>query len=62
MGDLTGKAIRIAGMVIEIVTDDGENLACRNLTTQQTLGMAKAVIENAIKLGKAEIVSSQDGH
>jgi len=60
MGGLTGKTIRISGMVIEIVSDEGENYECRNLTTRKTLVMEKAVMEKAIKLGKAEIVSSRD--
>jgi len=62
MGNLIGRAIRISGMVIEIVSDEGESWQCRNVTTNETLVMTKAVIERAIKLGKAEIVSNQDEH
>ena len=59
---MIGKTIRIAGMVIEIVSDAGESWECRNLTTREVLVMKKAVIEKAIKLGQAEVVSSQRGH
>jgi hypothetical protein len=59
---MIGKTIRIAGMVIEIVSDAGESWKCRNLTTREVLVMKKAVIEKAIKLGQAEVVSSQQGH
>lgn len=62
MGRMIGKTIRIAGMVIEIVSDDGASWNCRNLTTREPLVMKKAVIEKAIKLGQAEVVSSQQGH
>ena len=62
MGDMTGKIIRISGMIIEIVSDEGESWECRNLTTQETLAMPKTVIEKAIKLGKADIVPNQDEH
>lgn len=59
---MIGKTIRIAGMVIEIVSDAGESWKCLNLTTREVLAMKKAVIEKAIKLGQAEVVSSQQGH
>ena len=52
---MIGKAIRIAGMVIEIMSDDGVNWQCRNLTTGESLVMKKAAIEKAIKLGQAEV-------
>jgi len=52
---MIGKTIRIAGMVIEIVSDDEGNLQCRNLTTGEPLVMKKAAIEKAIKLGQAEV-------
>lgn len=59
---MIGKTVRIAGMVIEIVSDAGESWKCRNLTTREALVIKKAVIEKAIKLGQAEVVSSQQGH
>lgn len=62
MEKLIGKTIRIAGMIIEIVSDDGESWQCRNLTTRETVVMKKAVIERAIRLGHAEVVSAPEGH
>jgi hypothetical protein len=62
MEELIGKTIEIAGMVIEIESDDGENWQCRNLTTREPLAMKKAVIERAIKLGQAELLPGRDGH
>ena len=53
---MIGTKIDIAGMVIEVLADEGDNWKCRNLTTQQTLVMKKTVIERAIKLGQAEVL------
>ncbi|MCP5413373.1 MAG: hypothetical protein H6961_01945 [Chromatiaceae bacterium] len=58
---MIGKKIRIAGMLIEIVSDDGENWSCRNVTMGEPLVMKKALIEKAIKLGQAEVVSNEQG-
>ena len=52
-----GKQYQIAGMVLEIIADEGEQWRLRNLTTQQTILMDKVVLEKSIKLGKAEEVS-----
>ena len=60
MRDMIGKTISISGMVIEIISDAGERWECRNITTQEALFIDKSVIEKAIKLGKAEVVSSQN--
>lgn len=57
---LIGKAVEISGMVIEVVADSGENYECRNLTTKEPVEMKKSVIERAIRLGQAEIVSGPD--
>lgn len=54
---MIGKTIEIAGMVIEIVADEGDRYQCRNITTGETLSMNKSMLENAIKLGKADIVA-----
>lgn len=61
MSSMIGKVIKIAGMAIEIVSENGDKWECRNLTTRENLFMAKSVIENAIKLGKAEVVSNPEG-
>ena len=60
--EMIGKTVEIAGMVVEIVSDGGDSWRCRNLTTKELLDMKKGVIEKAIKLGQAEIVSNQQGH
>lgn len=57
---MIGKVLRISGMLVEIIADDGERWECRNVTTRDTIFIRKTVIESAIKLGKAEIVSSPD--
>ncbi|MFC1589797.1 hypothetical protein ACFL3P_05970 [Pseudomonadota bacterium] len=41
-------------MTIEIVSDDGERWETRNTTTRETVYIDKSVLQNAIKLGKAE--------
>lgn len=56
---MIGTTIEIAGMVIEVLADEGDCWKCRNLTNQQTLVMKKAVIERAIKLGQAEVMSRE---
>lgn len=63
MGDLTGRTIGINGMKIEIVSDDGERLECRNLTTGEAVVLKRAVVEQAIKLGMADVeqMSDNDG-
>jgi hypothetical protein len=59
---MIGKTIRIAGMNIEVISDAGEKWQCRNITTREALFMEKTVIENAIKLGKAEVISESTKH
>ena len=56
---MIGKTIEIAGMVIEILAEDGDNWKCRNLTTRESLVMQKAVIDKAIRLGQAHVVSRE---
>jgi hypothetical protein len=56
---MIGKIVEISGMRIEILADDGDNWRCRNVTTRQELSMNKAVIDRAIRLGKADVVPSE---
>jgi len=44
-------------MSIEIVSDNGERYETRNITTKETIFFNKSVLQNAIKLGKAEEIS-----
>ena len=60
MENLIGKIIVISGMTIEIISEDEERYECRNMTTKETVFMKKSVIENAIKLGKAEVITPLD--
>lgn len=60
MENLIGKKIVISGMTIDVISEDEERWECRNMTTKETVFMKKSVIENAIKLGKAEVISSPD--
>lgn len=62
MHSMIGTTISIAGMVITIESDGGDSWLCRNLTTKDPLVIKKAVIEKAIKLGQAEVVSSRQEH
>jgi hypothetical protein len=59
MDQMVGKKIMISGMTIEIVADAGERWETRNITTKETVFMNKLVLENAIKLGKAEEISDK---
>jgi len=54
---MIGTKIMISGMAIEIVSDDGERWETRNITTKETVFINKSVLQNAIKLGKAEVIS-----
>ena len=54
---MIGKKIMISGMVIEIISDNDESWECRNITTKETMFMKKTVLNDAIKLGKAEVMS-----
>ena len=57
---MIGEKVFISGMAIEIILDDGERWECRNITTKETVLIKKSVLENAIKLGKAEVISEHD--
>jgi hypothetical protein len=57
---MIGKKIMISGMAIEIISDDGERWETRNITTRETVFINKLVLKNAIKLGKAEVISESD--
>ena len=54
---MIGKRFSISGMTIEIIANDGERWETRNLTTRATVFLDKAVLQHAIKLGKAEEIS-----
>ena len=60
VGRMIGKKIVISGMVLEIVSDDGDRWETRNVTTRETVFMEKKTLQDAIKLGKAEEISAPD--
>lgn len=60
MASLIGRKFSIAGMAIEIVAEDGDRWETRNLTTHETIHFDKAMLERAIKLGKAEPLDDED--
>lgn len=57
MDNMIGRKFTISGMAIEVVSDAGDRWETHNLTTRETVFMDKAVLQNAIKLGKAEEIS-----
>ena len=54
MGKMIGKKFMISGMAIEIISDEGQRWEARNITTKETVFIDKSVLQNAIKLAKAE--------
>ncbi|MCW8852185.1 MAG: hypothetical protein OQK44_05920 [Gammaproteobacteria bacterium] len=57
MENMIGKKIIISGMTIAVISDDEDRWECLNMTTKETIFMKKSVIRDAIKLGKAEVIS-----
>lgn len=57
---MLGQRLVISGMTIEIIADRQDQWQLRNLTTGQTLLMAKDTLDNALRLGKAEPIASDD--
>ena len=57
MDNMIGKKIIISGMTIEIISDNDERWECRNITTKEIIFIKKSVLKDAIKLGKAEVIS-----
>lgn len=56
---MIGKKFMISGMLIEIVSDEGEKWGTRNVTTHETVLLDKAVLDKAIRYGKAEEISTR---
>jgi hypothetical protein len=59
MDNMIGKKIMISGMTIEVISDNDEKWECRNMTTKEIIFIKKSVLKNAIKLGKAELISDK---
>jgi len=60
MDSMIGKKFVITGMVIEIISDDGDRWEVLNITTKETVYFNKVFLKDAIKLGKAEETSGFD--
>ena len=60
MDKMIGRKFIITGMTIEIISDQNEKWETRNTTTNAIIFFDKSVLQNAIKLGKAEEVSETD--
>lgn len=54
---MIGKKFEILGIVIEIISDDGDRWKTRNIITKETDVINKQVLLNGIRLGKAKEVS-----
>lgn len=60
MQQMIGKKIMISGMVLQVVADAGERWETLNTTTRETVFIDKSVLQHAIKLAKAEVISESD--
>lgn len=57
MEKMIGKKFIISGMTLEVISDKGDKWETCNTTTKETVMMSKTVLQNAIKLAKAEEVT-----
>lgn len=53
---MLGNKYIITGMFMEVIADEGDSWALRNHTTKETIRLDKRVLEQSLKLGKAEPV------
>lgn len=60
MSNLIGKKIMISGMAIEIISEHDDSWECQNITTKEPVVFKKSVLDNAIKLAKAEFITEKD--
>ena len=60
MNLMIGNKVIISGMTLEVVAENGDKWECRNITTNETVLFKKSVLESAIKLAKAELISGAD--
>jgi len=56
MKNIVGKKFEISGMIIEVISDEGDSWVTLNTTTRETVHFNKKTLEDAIKLGKADEV------
>ena len=60
MKNMIGKKFLISGMLIEVISDEGEKWKTLNNTTRETVYFNKKFLSDAIKRGKAEEMPSTD--
>jgi len=60
MDIMIGKKIKISGMVLQIVADAGDRWETRNTTTRETIFMEKTILQNALRLAMAEVISDNN--
>ena len=53
---MVGKKFEISGMIIEVISDDGDRWKMLNGTTKETVYFYKKFLQDAVSLGKAEEV------
>ena len=59
---MIGRKFTVSGMTLEILSDEGERWETRNITTRETVFLKKTVLQDAIRLGKAEEIFESDPH
>jgi len=57
---MIGKKYEIAGMILDIIGDAGEQWEVKNMTTQEIIFFNKIQLQDAIKLGKVVDVSDDE--
>ena len=60
MNNMLGKKFVISGMLIEVISDEGERWKTLNNTTKEIVYFNKKFLSDAVKLGKAEEIPSSD--
>jgi len=58
--EMIGKKYEIAGMILDIIGDAGEQWEVKNMTTQEIIFFNKIQLQDAIKLGKVVDVSDDE--
>lgn len=60
MNNMIGKKFVISGMVIEVISDQGDKWETLNSTTKEKVYFNKKFLLDAVKLGKAEEIPASD--
>jgi len=57
---MIGKKIMISGMLLHVVADAGDKWETWNEVTREAVFMKKSVLQSALKLAMAEVISNID--